>query len=111
MAGKKKKGENLVVADEIEGKIYLIRGQKVMLDSDLAEIYQVETRVLNQAVKRNLNRFPEDFMFQLSDEEFDNLTMRSQSVIASKRNIRFRPYAFTEHGAVMLASVLKAKQQ
>jgi hypothetical protein len=92
----------------IEEKICLIRGQKVMLDSDLAEVYQVTTRILNQAVKRNLQRFPEDFMFQLSAEEVADLSMRSQFVTASKRNIRFRPYAFTEHGAVMLASVLNS---
>jgi ORF6N domain len=84
-------------AEIIERRIYLIRSQKVMLDSDLAEIYQVETRALVQAVKRNLDRFPEDFMFQLSREEAE--AMRSQFVIASKRNIRYQPYAFTEHGA------------
>ncbi len=74
----------------------------------MAEVYQVTTRILNQAVKRNLQRFPEDFMFQLSAEEVADLSMRSQIVTASKRNIRFRPYAFTEHGAVMLASVLNS---
>jgi phage regulator Rha-like protein len=95
-------------AEIIERRIYLIRGQKVMLDSDLAEIYQVETRALVQAVKRNLDRFPEDFMFQLSREEAE--AMRSQFVIASKRNIRYQPYAFTEHGALMLASVLKSQR-
>jgi hypothetical protein len=108
MANKEKQETSLTVIEGIEEKIYLIRGQKVMLDSDLAEIYQVATRVLNQAVKRNLNRFPEDFMFQLTVEEVEALTMRSQIVIASKRNIRFRPYVFTEHGAVMLASVLNS---
>ena len=79
-----------------------------MLDTDLADVYAVETKVLNQAVKRNLKRFPEDFMFQLSEDEAANLPMRSQSVTASKRNIRFRPYAFTEHGAVMLATISKS---
>ena len=79
-----------------------------MLDTDLAEVYAVETRVLNQAVKRNLNRFPADFMFQLNDDEATDLPMRSQFVTASKRNIRYRPYAFTEHGAVMLATILKS---
>ena len=108
MASKGNQETNSIVFEEIEEKIHLIRGQKVMLDSDLAEVYQVATRVLNQAVKRNLHRFPEDFMFQLSVEEVDNLAMRSQIVTASKRNIRFRPYVFTEHGAVMLASVLNS---
>ena len=108
MANEETQEKNLIVFEEIEEKIHLIRGQKVMLDSDLAEVYQVATRVLNQAVKRNLHRFPEDFMFQLSVEEVDNLAMRSQIVTASKRNIRFRPYVFTEHGAVMLASVLNS---
>ena len=108
MANKEKQEKNLTVIEGIEEKIHLIRGQKVMLDSDLAEVYQVETRVLNQAVKRNLNRFPEDFMFQLSVEEINDLAMRSQIVTASKRNIRFRPYVFTEHGAVMLASILNS---
>ena len=80
-----------------------------MLDADLAELYEVETRVLVQAVKRNLDRFPEDFMFQLSKEEFDN--MRSQSVISSNwGGRRYPPYAFTEQGVAMLSSVLKSKR-
>lgn len=79
-----------------------------MLDSDLAECYGVETRVLVQAVKRNLERFPESFMFQLNDEEFANL--RSQNVISSWGGRRYPPYAFTEHSALMLSSVLRSKQ-
>jgi phage regulator Rha-like protein len=90
----------------IERRIYLVRGQRVMLDSDLAELYRVETRVLVQSVKRNIERFPEDFMFQLTTEEAES--MRSQTVIASKRNIRYQPYAFTEHGVAMLSAVLKS---
>ena len=90
----------------IERRIYLIRGQRVMLDSDLAELYQVETRALVQSVKRNIERFPEDFMFQLTTEEAE--AMRSQTVIASKRNIRYQPYAFTEHGVAMLSAALKS---
>ncbi len=90
----------------IERRIYLIRGQKVMLDTDLASLYRVETRALVQAVKRNLDRFPEDFMFQLSPEEAEY--MRSQFVIASRRNIRYQPYAFTEHGVAMLSAILKS---
>src|SRR5450755_3589278 len=92
----------------IERKIYLIRGHKVMLDADLAELYQVETRALVQAVKRNHDRFPVDFMFQLSPEEAAG--MRSQTVTASRRNIRYQPYAFTEHGVAMLSSVLRSKR-
>lgn len=91
---------------EIEDRILVVRGQRVMLDHELAEIYQIETKVLNQAVKRNLQRFPADFMFQLSESEFE--TIRSQNVTASKRNLRFRPYVFTEHGAVMLATILNS---
>lgn len=92
----------------IENRIAMARGHKVMLDSDLAELYEVQTRVLVQAIKRNLNRFPPDFMFQLSREEA--AAMRSQFVIASKRNVRYRPYVFTEHGALMLSSVLKSER-
>ena len=90
----------------IERRIHLIRGQRVMLDSDLAELYQVETRALVQSVKRNIERFPVDFVFQLTTEEAE--AMRSQTVIASKRNIRYQPYAFTEHGVAMLSAVLKS---
>jgi hypothetical protein len=93
----------------IERRIHVIRGQKVMLDSDLAEIYQVPTKALNQAVKRNPGRFPEDFMFRLSSEEFDN--WRSQIVTSNpgaKMGIRRPPYAFTEHGAAMLSAVLNS---
>ncbi len=92
----------------IQSKIYEIRGQKVMLDRDLAELYQVETRVLNQAVKRNVERFPEDFMFQLTITEWEN--MSSQFVMTSwnKRPKSALPFAFTEHGVVMLSSVLRS---
>ncbi len=91
----------------IEKKIYLIRNQKVMLSIDLAELYGVETRALNQAVKRNIERFPEDFMFQLDDNEFKNL--KSQIVTSSWGGMRrANPYAFTEQGIAMLSSVLKS---
>ena len=91
----------------IEKKIYLIRNQKVMLSVDLAELYGVETRALNQAVKRNIERFPEDFMFQLNDIEFQNL--KSQIVTSSWGGMRrANPYAFTEQGIAMLSSVLKS---
>lgn len=102
------KSNHIALAIEhIEKKIYVIRGHRVMFDNDLAMIYNVETRVLNQAVKRNINRFPNDFMFQLTKEEFNNL--KSQTVTSSWGGRRSLPYAFTEHGAVMLASVLNSK--
>jgi len=90
----------------IQNKIYEIRGQRVMLDFDLANLYGVETRVLNQTIKRNLRRFPADFMFQLAKPEFNNLM--SQIVISSWGGTRKLPYAFTEHGVTMLASVLRS---
>lgn len=105
----------------IQSKIYTIRGQRVMLDRDLAEMYGVETRVLNQAVKRNLERFPSDFMFQLSNAEFENWKsqivisniegedLKSQNVTSSWGGIRKLPYAFTELGVAMLSSVLNSK--
>ena len=92
----------------IQSKIYEIRGQRVMLDFDLAELYQVETRVLNQAVKRNIDRFPKDFMFQVTAEEW--VVISSQFVMTSrnKRPKSALPLAFTEHGVVMLSSVLRS---
>ena len=98
-----------VPAQIIERRIYLIRRQKVMLDSDLAEIYQVPTRTLNQAVRRNIERFPEDFMFKLTEQE--GLSLRSQIVILEKgrgRYSKYAPLAFTEHGVAMLSSVLSS---
>lgn len=98
-----------IPVERIEKSIYLIRGQKVMLDSDLAALYEVTTKVLNQAVRRNRERFPQDFMFQLNRLEADELN-RSQFVTGSQkhRNPRFRPYAFTEQGVAMLSSVLRS---
>ncbi len=100
-----------VPAELIERRIYLIRGQKVMLDSDLAELYQVLTKALNQAVRRNPERFPGDFMFQLTAEESEFLN-RSQFVTGSQkhRDARYRPYAFTELGVAMLSSVLNSER-
>jgi hypothetical protein len=96
-----------IPAERIERHILLIRGHKVMLDADLAELYEVETKELNLAVRRNFERFPEDFMFQLSEEEFRNL--RFQSVTSrSWGGRRYRPYAFTEQGVAMLSSVLRS---
>lgn len=134
---------NIIPNERVIKRIFLVRGKKVMFDSDLAEMYGVETRVLNQAVKRNKERFPEDFMFQLSLGEarlfverlrsqlviLNNVgeesslrsqivtpsidyaqSIRSQFVTASKRNIRYTPYVFTEQGVAMLSSVLKSKR-
>jgi hypothetical protein len=99
----------LVPPERIERSILLIRGLKVMLSTDLAELYQVEPRVLVQAVKRNIARFPQDFMFQLTEEEFSNL--KSQIVISSWGGLRrAMPYAFTEQGVAMLSSVLRSKR-
>lgn len=108
MANKENQETNLIVLNEIESKIYNIRGERVMLDSDLAEIYQVETKILNRAVKRNLDRFPEDFMFQLTDEETKSLRFQIGTSNEGRGGRRYSPYAFTEHGAVMLASVLNS---
>ena len=92
----------------IQRKIYEIRGQRVMFDFDLASLYQVETRVLNQAVKRNLNRFPEDFMFQLTSVEWDFISSQFVMTSRTKRPKSSLPFAFTEHGALMLSSVLRS---
>lgn len=95
-----------ILTQVIDKRIYLIRGEKVMLDQDLAELYEVETRSLIQAVKRNMERFPEDFMFQVSKEEYESL--RSQIGISntSRGGRRYAPYVFTEQGIAMLSSVL-----
>jgi ORF6N domain len=100
----------------VENTIHLVRGQRVMLDSDLAAIYGVTTKRLNQQVRRNTNRFPADFAFQLTAEEFTNLrsqigtsSLRSQFATSNKGGRRYRPWAFTEHGAIMLASVLNSE--
>lgn len=98
-----------IISDHVlENKFYFLREQKVMIDSDLAELYDVETRVLNQAVNRNKERFPEDFMFQLNKLEWNNL--KTQIVISSYGGRRTLPYAFTEHGVLMLSSVLNSSK-
>ena len=94
--------------EQIESQIFLIRGQRVMLDADLAELYEVETRRLNEQVRRNSERFPEDFIFQLTAEEFANL--KSQFATSSWGGRRKLPFVFTEHGAIMAASVLNSKR-
>jgi len=100
---------SIIENSEIQSRIFTIRGLQVMLDRDLAELYQVETRVLNQAVKRNLERFPTEFMFQLTKEEFEN--WKSQIVISNKElmGLRKAPYVFTEAGVSMLSAVLKSE--
>ncbi len=98
----------IIPQELIEKKIFLIRGQKVMLDRDLAVLYGVETRTLNQAVRRNIKRFPKDFMFQLNQAEVEELS-RSQFVILKRgHNIKYLPYAFTENGVAMLSGVLNS---
>jgi hypothetical protein len=98
----------IVPAERIEKCIYLLRGLRVTLDDDLAMLYGVETKILNQAVKRNTRRFPEDFMFRLSTKEFENL--RSQFVTSRWGGRRYPPNAFTEQGVAMLSSVLHSKR-
>jgi hypothetical protein len=102
------KNTSLVPVERIQKCIYMIRGHKVMLDNELANIYGVETKVFLQAVKRNIERFPSDFMFQLSMKEFKIL--RSQIVTSSWGGRRYAPYAFTEQGIAMLSSVLRSKR-
>jgi len=98
----------MIPEEVIMSKIYLIRGMKVMLDMDLAELYGVETKRLNEQVKRNRDRFPDDFMFQLDRQEFANL--KSHFAISSWGGRRKLPYAFTEHGVLMLSSVLNSEK-
>ncbi len=101
-------GKSIVSDGIVIGKIHIIRGQKVMLDEDLAELYEVKTKRLNEQVKRNKERFPSDFMFQLSKKEFVDL--KSQNATARWGGRRNQPYAFSEHGVLMLTSVLKSRK-
>ncbi len=98
--------KSLVPIERIEGKIYIIRGKKVMLDRDLADLYEVETKYLNRQVRRNLDRFPADFMFQMTEAEF----LRCHFVTSKRGGRRYIPYAFTEQGIAMLSSILKSKR-
>ncbi len=126
------KNESLIPLETIEQKIYVIRGERVMLDSDLAAIYGVETKMFTRAVRRNIDRFPDDFMFQLTNEEFESLkfqsgisnNLRRQIGASSEEGLmlqfatsnrshggrRYLPYVFTEHSALMAANVLKSNQ-
>ena len=103
--------EIAIVDEAVMGKIYLIRNHKVMIDSDLAELYGIETRALKQAVRRNMNRFPPDFMFEMDQEEFEN--WRSQIVISNfenKMGLRHPPFCFTEQGVTMLSCILNSER-
>lgn len=105
------KAENsIIIVDEVfMNKIYVVRGQKVMLDRDLAELYQIETKQLKRQVKRNIERFPEDFMMEMSVQEFENWRRQfGTSNLSDKMGLRYAPYVFTEQGVAMLSSVLNS---
>ena len=106
-----KENAELVTADNIQNKVYTIRGQQVMLDADLAEIYGYEVKRLNEQVKRNINRFPEDFMFRLNEDELELISRSQFATLKLKqgKNIKYNPYAFTEQGIYMLATVLRGE--
>ena len=104
------KAKAVIPTDRIEGSIIVLRGHKVLLDRDLAKLYQVETRTLNQAVTRNIQRFPSDFMFQLNPEEFANLKSQIATSSSGWGGTRKAPRAFTEQGVAMLSSVLKSER-
>ena len=105
-----KEDNNIVITEEvIINKIYNLRGKQVMLSHDLSELYQVETKALNQQVRRNIGKFPKRYMFQLTREEYERL--RSQNVTLKRgQHVKYMPYAFTEHGILMLSSVLKSER-
>jgi hypothetical protein len=101
--------KDIVITDELViSKIYHLRGHKVMLDVDLAELYQVDTKRLNEQVRRNIERFPEDFMFQLTENEWESLRSQFATSNVGRGGRRYLPFAFTEHGVLMLSSVLSS---
>ncbi|KAF2514071.1 ORF6N domain-containing protein [Flavobacterium zhairuonense] len=100
--------QSILSEETISNKIYFIRGQKVMLDRDLALLYGAETKRLKEQVKRNLNRFPKDFMFELTKTEFENWRSQFATSNSEKMSLRYAPMAFTEHGVMMLSSILKS---
>lgn len=104
----KAKHQSVIPVERIASRIYIIRGEKVMLDSDLAELYSVETKNLNKAVKRNIRRFPEDFMFQLTNDEYKSLMFQFGTSKKGRGGRRTPPYAFTEQGVAMLSSALNS---
>jgi len=113
MANQKGKAEiqkEGISVSRIEQKIYLIRGQRIMLDADLAQLYGVKTKILNKAVKRNLERFPEDFMFQLNNQEVESLRFQIGTSKIGRGGTRYLPYAFTEQGVAMLSGVLTSSR-
>jgi hypothetical protein len=101
---------NIIPQEVVEKRIYLIRHQKVMIDRDLAELYKVDTKILNRAVKRNIDRFPTDFMFQLSKDEYDLFLRCKIGTLKRGQHRKYLPYVFTENGVAMLSSVLKSKR-
>jgi hypothetical protein len=101
---------DLVSLSQIERMVYIIRGQKVMLDMDLAELYDVETKALKRAVRRNISRFPDDFMFELSKVELENWRCQFGTSNSEKMGLRYKPFAFTEQGVAMLSSVLRSER-
>ncbi len=104
------KQKDIIPAEIIASKIFLIREEKVMLDSDLAELYGVETKQLKRAVRRNLDRFPEDFMFELNREEYNNFLRSQTGTLKRGEHVKYLPMAFTEQGVAMLSSVLNSPQ-
>ncbi len=100
----------IITEKTIESKIYFIRGQKVMMDSDLAELYDIQTKRLKEQVKRNIDRFPEDFMFELTAQEAEDFSRSQFATLKRGYNIKYLPYAFTEHGVLMISSVLRSEQ-
>jgi phage regulator Rha-like protein len=106
-----KKKDEITLPDEIVmNKIYFIRGQKVMLDRDLAALYEVDTKRLKEAVRRNINRFPEDFMFEMTEKELQNWRTQIASSNSDKMGLRYMPFCFTEQGVAMLSSVLNSEK-
>jgi len=103
-----KKGEILITDKVVLDKIYLVRGQKVMIDRDLANLYGVETKRLKEAVKRNIERFPEDFMFEMTKDEFNNWRSQIATSNSEKMGLRYAPFCFTEEGVTMLSCILSS---
>ena len=106
----KKTNATIIPDEHLINKIYFIRGMKVMIDRDLAELYGVETKQLKRQVKRNIERFPPDFMFELTKDEFENWRSQFGTSNSEKMGLRFKPYVFTEQGVAMLSSILNSKQ-
>jgi phage regulator Rha-like protein len=105
----KKELQTLVMEQKILSRIYVIRGEKVMLDRDLAELYGIETKVLKQAVKRNVARFPRDFMFEMTTKEFEKWRASTSLTLSDKQGLRYAPFCFTEQGVTMLSCILNSK--